>query len=250
MPHRPSRNPRPADETSPTTNTMAEASDGTRRDVMAERIIGAAQAVIGRRGAERMSMQDVGKAAQVSRATLYRHFSSKEALLAAIAERRLQDFTTQLAASIAATNDPGHLLNSLVHVLDRYYTLEKPVKYLEHEPEFTVATFRANFSHYLCSFVTLAGGKLGQISGYQELIPLPIIAELLIRLMLSDVLVPSAPQALFISRLRPYLEALMQTSARAPRETHSQTVERPAVASAREDVASLRVVKIKPPRGS
>lgn len=59
-------------------------------------ILAAARALFGERGYERVSMGQVAKVANVSTATLYKHFGGKEALFEAILTARCQSFEEEL----------------------------------------------------------------------------------------------------------------------------------------------------------
>lgn len=85
--------------------------------------------------------------------------------------------------------------------------------------------FRENFPHYLNIYLTVAAGRITETPKSRQGVPLPLMAELLIRLMLSDVLVPSAPQPLFITRFRPYLQRIMAGGDPAAPDNGNQSVE-------------------------
>lgn len=65
---------------------------GVRRALLLD----AAERVFAAMGADRARMDDVAKEAAVAVGLLYRHFESKDALLAAVMERRGDDFATRL----------------------------------------------------------------------------------------------------------------------------------------------------------
>ena len=190
-------------------NRRAPPKGATRAEIIANSILDAALMVISRQGYGRMLMQDVGEAAKVSRATLYRHFPSKEELLAALAERRRREFAADLRAAIPDSTDPGQLLSALISFLETYYRHDEPSKFLEREPEFSIATFRSNFPLYMDIYNGVAGAELDLIAKNQDILPAPMIVELIVRLLISDVLIPSAPLPLFLTRLRPLLGAIL-----------------------------------------
>lgn len=211
--------------TRPATPVTAE-PDLSRKEETALRIMDAAQVVMRRNGLSRLSMREVGKVANVSRANLYRYFPSKEDLLGAVAQFRLKDFAAQMAEAMPAAGDRGQMLDGLIAFLSRYYTQEQPKRFFEHEPEFSIMAFRENFPHYLNIYLTVAAGRITETPKSRQGVPLPLMAELLIRLMLSDVLVPSAPQPLFITRFRPYLQRIMAGGDPAAPDNGNQSVER------------------------
>ena len=59
------------------------------------RILDAAELLMGEKGFTSTSMRDITAAAKVNHASVNYHFGSKEALLAAVLERRLQPINEQ-----------------------------------------------------------------------------------------------------------------------------------------------------------
>src|SRR5437867_2223981 len=64
-------------------------------------ILDAAEKVFTRYGARRANVEDVAKAAGISRSTLYRAYPTKEALLQAVLDREIDEFFDQLDALAA-----------------------------------------------------------------------------------------------------------------------------------------------------
>lgn len=73
---------------------------------MSEAILDAARTVFEQYGARRANVDDVARAAGVSRATLYRAYPGKEALLAAVVDRETAAFFDELDR-VAADLPPG-----------------------------------------------------------------------------------------------------------------------------------------------
>lgn len=65
-----------------------------------ERILDATGELITRLGRSKLSMSDVARSAGVARGTLYRHFESREVLLAAVSQRNADRFFDDLAAAL------------------------------------------------------------------------------------------------------------------------------------------------------
>jgi len=80
-----------------------------RTEVGADRILNAAAELFVERGIGRPGMEEVARAAGCSRATVYRYFDSKEALLKAFVHREALDITEHVAEQVSASNahDPG-----------------------------------------------------------------------------------------------------------------------------------------------
>lgn len=86
-----------------------------------EHILDAAEHCFARAGFHACTMQDICKEASVSPGALYVYFSSKEALIAGIAERNRADFAARFA-DLAESADVVQSLNSLA----RHYFVDEP----------------------------------------------------------------------------------------------------------------------------
>lgn len=74
--------------------------DQPRDDPRRRRLLDAAQAVFGRYGFRKTSMEEIARAADISRQALYQRFSTKEALLHAALEQLLQTSLDEATASL------------------------------------------------------------------------------------------------------------------------------------------------------
>ncbi|GGU21148.1 TetR/AcrR family transcriptional regulator [Nocardioides albus] len=77
-----------------------------RSDLAAERILDAAGALFVERGVDRPGMDEVARAAGCSRATLYRYFENRNALVHAFAHREARQITAQVARATADLAEP------------------------------------------------------------------------------------------------------------------------------------------------
>jgi AcrR family transcriptional regulator len=80
-----------------------------------ERVIAAARTVFGTKGVG-AGMEVIARRAGVGVGTLYRHFATKEALLAAIVTEQIHQ-TAERARTAAAAEDPGKAFYALLRVL-------------------------------------------------------------------------------------------------------------------------------------
>src|SRR5215813_9943222 len=80
------------------------------RDEQSQRILDAALALFSERGFEAVTMADVADAADVSRATVFNHFRSKQGLVDAITEQVLLAYREMLDAALARAEVPTPLL--------------------------------------------------------------------------------------------------------------------------------------------
>ena len=103
---------------------MTMRSAATRRQAdRREEILEAAQHCFARSGFHGASMQEICAEAQISPGGLYRYFASKEAIIAAIAERDRAD----AAANFAAVADVPDVFAGL-EGLARHYLIERPAE--------------------------------------------------------------------------------------------------------------------------
>jgi AcrR family transcriptional regulator len=69
-------------------STVAAASDDTKTKPVRERLLDAAEGCLTQFGPQKTSMEDVARAAGMSRATVYRYFENRDALLLGVASRQ------------------------------------------------------------------------------------------------------------------------------------------------------------------
>lgn len=118
--------------TAPTRGT-ALPSDGSPAVSPRERILAAAYVLFCHRGIRDVSVDEVIAASDVAKATLYRHFPSKDDLVLAFLERREQQWTygTLEAGARARADDPIGRLLAIFDVYDEWF----------HRDDFEACTF-------------------------------------------------------------------------------------------------------------
>jgi AcrR family transcriptional regulator len=90
-----------------------------KTDLAAERILDAAGALFVERGVGKPGMDEVARAAGCSRATLYRYFENRQALIQAFAHREARLITTQVAQATADVSDPRRrVVEAVIACLD------------------------------------------------------------------------------------------------------------------------------------
>lgn len=117
---------------------MSISNEGVARSGVRAAILDAAAEVIADRG-EAASVSDIIAAAGVGRATLYRYFSSREALLTSLTSSALEDLGAAITAAELDSVDVGEglarLSRAIFRAADRYAALMKVSgKYIE-QPE-------------------------------------------------------------------------------------------------------------------
>ncbi|SDK09871.1 transcriptional regulator, TetR family [Nocardioides sp. YR527] len=80
--------------------------EAERTELAAERILDAAGELFVERGVDKPGMDEVARAAGCSRATLYRYFENRQALIHAFAHREARLITKQVAEATTDVSDP------------------------------------------------------------------------------------------------------------------------------------------------
>ena len=156
------------------------------------KILDGALRAIGDMGARRLSMSDISEASGVSRGTLYRYFSSKEEVLAAVSEFVCVSFEDGIRAVGQGIDDPIERFRTVRRVFAQFTTERSPERIFEIEPAFRLDFFRSHFNRHkaavrdaldpvLSHFEMLTGGSINR-DGF---------VEMLVRLQLSTLIVPA-----------------------------------------------------------
>jgi AcrR family transcriptional regulator len=93
-----------------------------------EVLIDVATRLLDRGGVQAVTLREVGHRAGVSHNAPYKHFASKEALLAAVAARELVRQRDTLAATIHRTRSPESILRAAIHQYVAW-ALEHPARF-------------------------------------------------------------------------------------------------------------------------
>jgi len=154
-------------------------------------ILAATENIILESGAERISILDVCRAAEVSRGTFYRYFASQDELLDAFSRHKRERFHVALAEAVALHEDPDERFAAVVRYLDHYLEHGRARRLLVVAPEYALGFFRRIFHDSIVRFQDVLAvvfdaweSRLG-INIDREL-----VCEMLIRYVLSEQLVP------------------------------------------------------------
>lgn len=155
-------------------------------------ILAATENIVLESGAERISILDVCRAANVSRGTFYRYFASQDELLDAFSRHKRERFHVALAEAVESYQDPDERFAALVRYLDHYLEHGRARRLLTVAPEYALGFFRRIFHDSVVRFQDVLAivfdaweARLG-IKLDREL-----VCELLIRYVLSEQMVPS-----------------------------------------------------------
>lgn len=179
-------------------NSVVAAPDRVRRTRSNRRseqtianILAVTENIVLESGAERISILDVCRAADVSRGTFYRYFASQDELLDAFSRHKRERFHMALTEAVESYEDPNERFAALIRYLDHYLEHGRARRLLIVAPEFALGFFRRIFHDSVVRFQdvlavvfdtweTRLGVKLDR----------ELVCELLIRYVLSEQLVP------------------------------------------------------------
>ncbi len=156
-----------------------------------ERILRATLRLLGRRGVKRLGMQEVSEAAEVSRATLYRYFPSKDHLMDAVAIFDERTFAEGLAASLAVVEDPADRIRTFVAFAFDYIRTHPARALFETEPGFVLGYLLAHLPKLQAAFLAQLGDAVdaapavvsGSLSREQ-------LVDVVVRLFASSFIIP------------------------------------------------------------
>jgi AcrR family transcriptional regulator len=157
-----------------------------------QRILDGAIAALSRRGATQLSMTDVCDAAGISRATLYRYFSSKEDLLAAVGEHVSKNFIDGIKAAVASSRVPIDRLRLVLEFFVRYTAQVKSDRMLEIEPAFVLKFLQSHFAQHVAVFNQALSPVYDDIEAHLGIrVNRLLVSEVLLRAEQSTIIVPA-----------------------------------------------------------
>lgn len=163
-----------------------------RSEATISNILAATENIVLESGAERISILDVCRAADVSRGTFYRYFASQDELLDAFSRHKRERFHAALAEAVESYEDPDERFAALIRYLDHYLEHGRARRLLVVAPEYALGFFRRIFHDSVVRFQDVLEivfdtweARLG-VKLDREL-----VCEMLIRYVLSEQMVPS-----------------------------------------------------------
>lgn len=156
------------------------------------KILSGALDAIAERGVRRLSMSDIIEASGVSRGTLYRYFSNKDDVLAAVAEFVCTGFETGIREAAEGIEDPIERFRKVMHFYASYTNENSPDRVFEVEPRFHLSFFRSRFDRYKAAVYSALEPTFAHIEDkLGKRINAEAVVETLVRLQLSTLLVPA-----------------------------------------------------------
>jgi AcrR family transcriptional regulator len=163
------------------------------------KILSGAIDVIASRGARRLSMSDIIDTSGVSRGTLYRYFSNKDEVLAAVSEYVCTGFENGIRDAGQGITDPIERFKAVMQFYARYTNENSPDRVFEVEPGFHLGFFRSRFGRYK---IAVQDALDPVFDHFDRLVGEPInrdaFVETLVRMQLSTLLVPASDEWLQI----------------------------------------------------
>lgn len=159
------------------------------------KILSGALDAIANRGVRRLSMSDIIDASGVSRGTLYRYFSNKDEVLAAVSEYVCTGFENGIREAGQGIADPIERFKAVMQFYARYTTENSPDRVFEVEPAFHLSFFRSRFGRYKLAVRDALDGVFDHLDGMVgEPINRDAFVETLVRTQLSTLLVPASDE--------------------------------------------------------
>ncbi len=163
------------------------------------KILSGAIDVIASRGARRLSMSDIIDTSGVSRGTLYRYFSNKDEVLAAVSEFVCTGFENGIREAGQGITDPIERFKAVMQFYARYTNENSPDRVFEVEPGFHLAFFRSRFARYKIAVQDALDPVFDHFDSLVgEAINRDTFVETLVRMQLSTLLVPASEEWLQI----------------------------------------------------
>ena len=155
------------------------------------RIMQGALKAIAARGTRRLSMSDICDASGISRGTLYRYFSTKEDVLAAVSEYVSVDFESGVRDAAETSRDPIERFRAVMRFFYDYTINHSPERIFEIEPSFHLDFFR---SHFVRHRIAVRAALDLSFDHLDALIDEPLdrnaLTEALVRMQLSTLIIP------------------------------------------------------------
>lgn len=196
-PKAPVRRRQPAPAAVPATTPVAAAPRRKRRNRRSEEtianILTATEQIVLESGAERISILDVCKAANVSRGTFYRYFSSQDELLDAFSRHKRDRFHQSLLEATEPFDDPDERFDALIAYLEHYLEHGRARRLLVVAPDYALGFFKRIFHDSVVRFEDVLRPVFDAWDSRLGIkIDRELVCEMLIRYVLSEQLVPGS----------------------------------------------------------
>lgn len=160
-----------------------------------QKILRGAMAALGRHGSQSLSMSDVALAANVSRATLYRYYPTKAAVLEAVSEFISTAFVSGAERIAREVQDPMARLKAIMALQLKLATEEFITRITEVEPGLVLKFLADHYPRHLDAMRRVLDplfDQLEQAAGLE--LDRDVLAASVLRMQLSLVVVPPDAQ--------------------------------------------------------
>lgn len=166
-----------------------------RSEETIDNILTVTEQIVLESGAERISILDVCKAAEVSRGTFYRYFSSQDELLDAFSRHKRDRFHRSLVEATAPFSDPDERFDALIAYLEHYLEHGRARRLLVVAPEYALGFFKRIFHDSVVRFEDVLRPVFDAWDDRLGIkIDRELVCEMLIRYVLSEQLVPGTDE--------------------------------------------------------
>lgn len=170
-------------------------SHAAEQGASVQKILDGTLRAIGEVGTRRLSMSDIIDASGVSRGTLYRYFTSKDDVLAAVSEYICTSFERGIVDAGDGIDDAMERFRAVMLFYARFTIERSPERIFEVEPAFHLNFLRSHFGRHKAAVVEALGPS---IDYFEALIGSPIdrdaFADIFVRLQLSTLIIPATPE--------------------------------------------------------
>jgi len=157
-----------------------------------DRILDGALKAIATHGLAELAMRDVGSASGVARGTVYRHFASREALLAELGEREGARFLGRWRTQLAGIPAGPERLRAAVEYPARFAS-EHPelARLVESDPDYVLRAIREHYPAIRATFQQLIGPIVAELGMVRDgVLPKENMIDWFVRVMLATFLIP------------------------------------------------------------
>lgn len=166
---------------------------GSDHGDLADRILDAAQRLVFRTGARKLSLSDVATRAGVSRPTIYRYFASKEELVDALGKRERRRLNAAMNQAMSGVVGVARL-EAAVDVVATFVEAQPPGRLLDLEPVFAHQQM-AQALPMLADGLTVVLRRCAREGAFAKVVDPRDLAGAIARTALSHYIFPDADRA-------------------------------------------------------
>lgn len=166
---------------------------GSDHGDLADRILDAAQRLVFRTGARKLSLSDVATRAGVSRPTIYRYFASKEELVDALGKRERRRLNAAMNQAMSGVVGVARL-EAAVDVVATFVEAQPPGRLLDLEPVFAHQQM-AQALPMLADGLTVVLRRCAREGAFPKVVDPRDLAGAIARTALSHYIFPDADRA-------------------------------------------------------